>query len=240
MAVYDTPYYGQRRKALTGMGYGPYYGMSLTGGGALPTEEGRRALPPEISDKYQATGTPAITGIGEDRGGGEGIASPALEGSMATTPGASWAQVAYFAGLPGGKAPPGTAQPKGLMKGVMGVAPTVASKLTGIPGIAFTQVVRNFINPLLSKAFPNLFTSDLDISPVEAMLAEFAQVASTSIVGPEGATFGVGALGNVGLTGIGQEGLGGLGFATGEGFGGEGEGEGGGGFGGEGAGVGVW
>lgn len=164
MSVYDTPYYGQRQKALTGMGYGPYYGMSLTGGGALP-DEGRRALSPEISDKYGATGTPAITE------GAEGAAQPAFEGvAFAEDPQASWGQVAYAAGLPGGKAYPGTVQPKGLTKTALGIAPTVASRITGVPGIAFTQAVRNFINPLLSKAFPSLFTSSVpDMSQQEAM-----------------------------------------------------------------------
>lgn len=151
MAVYDTPYYGQRRKALTGESYGPYYGMSLTGGGALPPE-GRRALPPEISDKYQATGTPAITE------GAEGVAQEGLESSMADTPGATWGQAAFVAGLPFGTPPPGTAQPKGFAKTALGVAPTVASKATGLPAFAWTQVVRNFISPLAAKAFPGLFT----------------------------------------------------------------------------------
>ena len=165
MPIYETPYYGTRRKALTGQGYGPYYGMSLTGGGALPPE-GRRALSPEISDKYGTTGTPAITE------GAEGVASPALEGSMATTPGASWGQVAYSMGLGmpfgignkalGIQAPPGTPQMKGgLVTGALksaakyGVSKAIG---TSIPSTIWSVFMRNFIDPLLSKAFPNLFT----------------------------------------------------------------------------------
>ena len=162
MPVYDTPYYGTRRKALTGMGYGPYYGISLTGGGALPAE-GRRALPTgggvlpaEILDKYQATGTPAITETAE------GIASPALEGSMATTPGASWGQLGYSLGLPVGSPPPGTPRMKGgiIADVAKGAAKWGVSKLTGlsVPFIAWNQFTRNFLDPLLAAAFPSLFT----------------------------------------------------------------------------------
>ena len=154
MPIYETPYYGTRRKALTGQGYGPYYGMSLTGGGALPAEGGR-ALPAEISQKYEATGTPAITG-GEV---GEGAPQPAFTGvAFADDPNASWGQLAYHAGLPFGTAYPGHPQPTGLAKTALGVAPTVASKLTGLPTIAFNQVVRNLLTPLLSSAFPSMFT----------------------------------------------------------------------------------
>ena len=150
MPIYESPYYGTRRKALTGETYGPYYGMTFPGGGALPPE-GRRALPTEISEKYEATGTPAISA--------EGIDQPEFSDlAFADDPQATWGSAFYAAGLPGGKAYPGTAQPKGLTKTALGIAPTVASIITGVPGIAWTQVVRNFLNPLLSKAFPNLFT----------------------------------------------------------------------------------
>jgi hypothetical protein len=152
MSVYETPYYGQRRKALTGQGYGPYYGMSLSGGGNLEPQS-RRALPPEISDKYGATGTPAITE------GAEGVAQEGLESSMAGTPGATMGQLAFNMGLPFGSPPPGTAQAKsGLLRGVLNVAPTVASKLTGLPTFSFVQFTRNFLTPIMAKAFPNLFT----------------------------------------------------------------------------------
>ena len=194
MPVYDTPYYGQRQKALTGMGYGPYYGMSLTGGGALPPE-GRRALSPEISDKYGATGTPAITE------GAEGATQPEFSDlAFADDPQATWGQAFYAAGLPGGKAYPSTPQPKGLMKGVLGVAPTVASKLTGLPTLGFTQFTRNFLNPLLAKAFPNLFTfgqptSQQDTSDVlgsqdpsqAASIAALAALAEAEATGDVGA-----------------------------------------------------
>ncbi len=232
MPIYETPYYGTRRKALTGQGYGPYYGMSFTGGGALPAEGGR-ALPAEISQKYEATGTPAITGIGEDRGGGEGAPQPAFTGvAFADDPNANWGQLAYHAGLPFGTAYPGHPQPTGLAKTALGVAPTVASQLTGIPSIAFSQVVRNFMNPLLATAFPSLFSTGYTAETMMGYTLSSAQVTGTEVVGPEGATFGVGALGNVGLTGIAEGDLGTSGFASGEGYGGFGEGGGEAGFGG--------
>ena len=194
MAVYDTPYYGQRRKALTGESYGPYYGMSLTGGGALPSE-GRRALPPEISEKYEATGIPAITE------GAETAEQPEFTGvAFADDPQASWGALGYAAGLlPGKYAYPGTPQPKGLTKTALSVAPTVGSKLTGLPAIAFTQVVRNFLNPLLATAFPNLFTfgqtSQINTSDVlgsqdpsqAASIAALAALAEAEATGDVGA-----------------------------------------------------
>ena len=158
MAVYDTPYYGTRRKALTGESYGPYYGMSLTGGGALPADEGRRALPPEISDKYQATGTPAITE------GAETAEQPEFTGvAFADDPQASWGALGYTAGLlPGKYAYPGTPQMKGGLVGgaLKGAAKMGVSKLMGfsIPTIAWNQFTRNFLDPLMAAAFPSLFT----------------------------------------------------------------------------------
>jgi len=219
MAVYSTPYYGTRRKALTGESYGPYYGMEFTGGGALSTED--EALPAEVSEKYEATGTPAITETGGEMGGGK-----ALEGlSFANDLSASWGQVAYMAGLPFGTAPPGTAQPKGLTRGILGVAPTIASTLTGIPGIAFTQAVRNFINPLLAQVFPNLFGSAP--TGLGGFIGEGVPMGATTtgaaaagmVTGLGVGAFGGVSMGDVGLEGVGVTGIGPEGIGA-EGFGG--------------------
>jgi hypothetical protein len=147
---------------------------------------------------------------------------------MVDTPGATMGQAAFVMGLPFGTPPPGQPQPTGLTKTALSVAPTVASKVTGIPGIFFTQVVRNFINPLLAKAFPNLFSipnmteqeamnilgmPDPDPSVSNALEMGMVGVGGDSGTpgpspegfGPEGTSEGVGAPG----TGVGGSGTGG-------------------------------
>lgn len=150
MPVYDTPYYGTRRKALTGMGYGPYYGMSLTGGEVLPTE-GRRALPAEISDKYQATGTPAITGDGAWEGGTSAPMEGEFDAATAHAIGAMY-------GIPGAKSD-ALRGPSSPAWGVATAAARTGASYLGGPLLGtFTSVATKVIGALMATAFPSLST----------------------------------------------------------------------------------
>ncbi len=151
MSVYDTPYYGQRQKALTGMSYGPYYGMTFPGGGALPTDEGRRALTPEISDKYQAIGTPAVAGERTSGGTWEGDPSQPMEGEF----GARDARAigAMYLGMKS----PDVQQPQSPAWGIATTGARMAGSYLGGPLVGtFVSVASKMIGALLVSAFPSL------------------------------------------------------------------------------------
>ena len=232
MAVYESPYYGTRKKALTGMSYGPYYGMTFPGERVLPAE-GRMALPTEISERYGAEGPPEMTSV-------EGEPGAELEGQMADDPNAL-STLGYMAfGL--GKAPEGVPQ-MGTSGKAVGLGLSAVSSLFGIPAFATQVAYRGVIHPaavIVGRAlFPGLFSASSSAgitssgSPAisSVMMDAIADMYGSPSFDP-GVTAASVGLAGVGLTGISPAGIGAfgfsgeMGFGTGD-FGGESEGFGG-------------
>ena len=129
-------YYGVQRKALTGMGYGPYYGQRYMGG------QGGQAATTELSEKYTAEpaatvsgGIPAMGGVGEQPG-----SQTEFTGQMAQEP--------YM----GGKVTAEQSQNARLLRG--GVRSTLGMT-TGV-GAIFTMA-KTAYDVLLNKYISSLF-----------------------------------------------------------------------------------